>query len=63
MKDKPTCVLCGYPSKDYVVYRVPLTSRPQTRIVCVECIADLRDLAEKWAAGEGATDAGSALGQ
>lgn len=47
MSENQTCVLCGYPSAEYVVYAVPLASPPQDLIVCLDCVEDLQSLAQE----------------
>lgn len=44
MSERRECYLCGYPSDDYVIYRVPLASPKQEHPICSTCIEDLAHL-------------------
>jgi hypothetical protein len=38
---KRECHLCGYPSADYRIIPVPLSSPPQDNAVCADCLEEL----------------------
>lgn len=41
---EPTCVLCFYPARSYVIHPVPLAQPPAEHIICLDCAEEIRDL-------------------